>query len=112
MRYAKLIDGEIIFAPNKLVGETTTVYNPTPEMLMAEGYKPVRFTDPPVAPEGFYAAPDWEETEDEIVQTWTILPRPITEEEALTRYINEQTGASDETLADATETFIRQKMEV
>ena len=112
MRYAKLIDGEIVFAPRKLVGETTTVYDPTPEMLMAEGYKPVRFTDPPEVPEGFYAAPDWEEHEDESVQTWTVLPAPVSEEDALVRYINEQTGASDETLAEATETLIRQKMEV
>ena len=112
MRYAKLIDGELILAPNKLVGETTTVYNPTPEMLMAEGYKPVRFTDPPVVPEGFYSAPDWEEHEDEIVQTWTVLPAPVSEEDALIRYSNEITGAEDETLPEAAETLIKSVMEV
>ena len=76
MRYAKLIDGEIVFAPSKLVGEETTVYNPTPEMLMAEGYKPVVFTDPPVAPEGYIAVQSWQDEGFEIVQVWHIEEAP------------------------------------
>jgi hypothetical protein len=36
---------------------------------------------------------------------------PITEEEALTRYANELTGAQDETLTEATETLIKKVME-
>ena len=85
MRYAKLIDGKIIFAPRKLVGETTTVYNPTPEMLMAEGYKPVRFTEPPEVPEGYIAVPSWQDEGFEIVQVWHIeeAPDEIDAEEAM-----------------------------
>ena len=38
-------------------------------------------------------------------------PETFTEEEALVRYSNELTGAQDETLEEATETLIKQKME-
>ena len=85
MRYAKLIEGELILAPNKLVGETTTVYNPPPEMLMAEVYKPVRFTEPPTVEEGYIAVPGWQDEGFEIVQVWHIeeAPDEIDAEEAM-----------------------------
>ena len=111
MNYAKLIDGAIVYAPRKLRLETVTVYNPTPEMLIAEGYKPVVYTEPPETQPGYVAAPGWEETTDEIVQVWTVELAPVTEEEALVRYSNELTGAQDETLTEAAETLIKQKME-
>lgn len=111
MDYAKLIDGNLIFAPRKLPVGDAVVYNPTPEMLTEAGYKPVVYTDPPVVAEGYMAVPGWEEQADEIVQTWTVELAPVREEEALTRYVNEITGAEDETLAEATETLIKQKME-
>ena len=111
MKYAKLIDGEIHYAPRKLRLETYTVYNPTPEMLIAEGYKPVRYTDPPEVEPGYVAVPGWEETETEIVQVWTVELAPVTEDEALVRYANELTGAQDETLEEAAETLIKLKME-
>ena len=72
MNYAKLIDGAIVYAPRKLPVGEYTVYNPTPEMLIADGWKPVVYTDPPVVAEGFVAVPGWEERENEIVQIWTI----------------------------------------
>ena len=107
MRYAKLIDGQIQFASHKLTVGEYVVYNPTPEMLIDEGYKPVVYTEPPVVAEGYVAVPGWEENVLEIVQTWTVEQVPITEEEALVRYSNELTGASDETLTEAAETLIK-----
>ena len=111
MNYAKLIDGAIVYAPRKLRLETVTVYNPTPEMLIAEGYKPVRYTDAPIVTPGYIAVPGWTETATEIVQVWTVELAPVSEEEALVRYSNELTGAQDETLTEAAETLIKQKME-
>lgn len=107
MRYAKLIDGQIQFAPHKLTVGEYVVYNPTPEMLIAEGYKPVIYTDPPETQPGYIAVPGWTENALEIVQVWTVEQVPITEEEALVRYSNELTGASDETLTEAAETLIK-----
>ena len=111
MRYGKLIDGNIVYAPRKLRGDEYTVYNPTEEQLTEAGYKPVTYTDAPVVEPGYIAVPGWTETETEIVQTWTVELAPVTEEDALVRYSNELTGENDQTLEEATETLIKQKME-
>lgn len=73
MKYAKLIDDEIVYAPRKLRGPKYTIYNPTPEQLLEFGYKPVRYTEPPETEPGYIAVEGWTETADEIVQTWTII---------------------------------------
>lgn len=74
--YAIIDNGRLIRAPRKLDVEDTHVYNPTDAQLVAAGYKPVAYTDPPEAPEGYYAEPSWEETSDAIVQTWTLRELP------------------------------------
>ena len=111
MTYAKLIDGELRFAPNPIIIDDRQIGNPPDEVYEAEGYKPVIYTEPPVVEPGYIAVPGWSETAEEIVQTWTVEEVPITEEEALVRYANELTGAEDETLIEATETLIKLKME-
>lgn len=84
MTYAKLIEGQIVFAPRKIRGPEYTTYNPPAEMLIEAGYKPVTYTDPPEVEEGYVAVPGWEETEEAIVQTWTVEPEgDISAEEAL-----------------------------
>jgi hypothetical protein len=47
MRYAKLIDGFPIYAPNPILHNGSRIGNPTPEVYLAEGYKPVIFYDEP-----------------------------------------------------------------
>ena len=74
--YAKLIDGALHLAPKKLSGEGVIVYNPPAEMYRAQGWLPVELTDAPEAPSGYYCEPGWEETEEAIVQTWTLVPLP------------------------------------
>lgn len=112
MSYAKLIDGNLQPSPNPIYIDPYWVGNPTGEMLTAEGYKPVRFTDPPTEPtDGYQWQETWSETESEIVQGWVLVEVPITEEEALVRYSNELTGAQDETLTEATETLIKKIIE-
>lgn len=112
MRYAKLIDGAISYAPNPINHEGLWHGNPPGSVYEAEEYKPVRYTDPPTEPaEGYQWAETWSETESEIVQGWVLVEVPITDEEALVRYSNELTGAEDETLLDATETLIKKIME-
>ena len=71
MKYAKLIDGKPVFAPNPILHAGLWYGNPPGEVYTAEGYKPVRFAEPPTEP-GYIAVPGWEETETEIVQTWTV----------------------------------------
>ena len=111
MRYAKLINNFPAYAPNPILVDGNWIGNPPGEVYEVEGYKVVVYTDPPVVAEGYVAVPGWEETADEIVQIWTVEEQPITEEEALVRYANELTGASDESLVEATETLIKQIIE-
>lgn len=80
VRYAKLKDGAIEFAPRKIQMDGATVYNPVPDKLTALGYLPVVTSDPGEAPEGYYFEMGWAEQDGQIVQTWT--PTALTEAEA------------------------------
>lgn len=111
MRYAKLINNYPSYAPRRMRIGNAWVYNPTDAQLLTEGYLPVVETDPPETDAQHYAEPHWTEKDGRIVQTWEIVEIPISDEEALTRYANELTGAEDADLISATETLIQQRME-
>lgn len=86
MYYGKFEDGSFIFAPAKLTVGGVTIYNPTDEILLAAGFKPMIYSDPPDAPDGYYYDNEWEERENEIVQMWHLVelpPHEMTAEEAL-----------------------------
>ena len=84
MDYAKLIEGNIAYSPRHISVGEYVVYNPRPEILIAAGYKPVRYTDPPEAEPGYIAVPGWTETDEAIVQTWTMEPEgDVSDAEAL-----------------------------
>lgn len=106
MRYAKLINDYPSYAPHRLRIGSNWVYNPTDAQLLSEGYIPIIETDAPETDEQHYAAPHWAIQNNQIVQSWTIEEIPITDEEALTRYANSLTGADDQTLIEAAETMI------
>lgn len=76
MKYAKLIDGNPFFAPNPILHAGLWYGNPPAEVYTAEGYKPVTYTDPPQTEPGYIAVPGWTETDEAIVQTWTVEPEP------------------------------------
>jgi hypothetical protein len=82
--YAKLIDGNLIIAPKKLLSDDFIVYNPPEYMYREHGWEPVRYTTAPEAPSGYYYASGWEERDGEIVQVWALTPLPddISEAEA------------------------------
>lgn len=112
MKYAKLINDHPSYAPNPIKHDGLWYGNPPGSVYEAAGYKPVTFTEPPTEPgEGYQWSETWSETESEIVQGWVLVEVPITDEEALVRYANELTGATDETLTEATETLIKKVME-
>ena len=84
MRYAKLIDGFPVYAPNPILHNGIWYGNPPASLLLEQGYKPVRYTEAPTPEPGYIAVPEWVETEEEIVQMWTEEPEPdeISEERA------------------------------
>ena len=85
MKYAKLINGRLQYAPNPLRRGDTVVINPVAEKLTELGYKAVTYTAPQGdAPEGFVWIESWTETEDAIVLGWELTPESdISPEEAL-----------------------------
>ena len=108
MKYAKLMDDTVVFAPNPIKVGDSYIGNPPGSVYEAEGYKPVVYSDPPGdAPGGFQWSEIWSEDDFNIQQGWVLVEVPITDEEALVRYTNELTGAEDETLTEATETLIK-----
>lgn len=83
MRYAKLIDGYPSYAPNPIKHNGLWYGNPPPEIYLAEGYKPVTFTEPPETDIGYTAVEGWAETETEILQTWEIVEAEVDPAEAM-----------------------------
>lgn len=83
MKYAKLINGSIRYAPktvswNDEEGKVHTVNNPDAEKLLELGYLPVTYTDPPAdTPEGRHYESHWEQTETAIVQAWRLVDIPV-----------------------------------
>lgn len=73
MKYAKLIEGEIYFAPKKIKNGNSITYNPPSEMLTELGYKPVTFTEPPQTEEGYQAVSTWTDKGEYILQEWEIV---------------------------------------
>lgn len=61
----------------------------------------------PSDPDGYQYRLRADNLEWELVELPTEPEEPITEDEALTRYANELTGGSDETLEEATETLLK-----
>lgn len=77
MRYAKLINNLPTYAPNPILHDGLWYGNPPAEVLEAEGYKPVTYTDPPGEPdEGYRWVETWTETDSEIVQGWEAVELP------------------------------------
>ena len=84
MNYAKVVNGDLLYAPRTLSTESVVVYNPMPELLIAQGYRPVQYTQRPEAEAGYVAVPGWTETEDAVIQLWTLEPEgDISDAEAL-----------------------------
>ena len=71
MRYGKLINGYLSYASNPFLHAGLWYGNPPGSVYEAEGYKPVRYTEPPTPEPGYTVVPSWAETAEEIVQMWT-----------------------------------------
>lgn len=71
MRYAKLINGSIYYAPNPILHNGLMRYNPPGSVYEAEGYKTVSLANQPEPPGVGWWVETWTETESAIVQGWT-----------------------------------------
>ena len=72
---AKLINGALSYAPRKIMVDGKTIFNPSEDILKAQGYKDVETTSAPeVHTQTQQAVPIWQEQENKIVQTWEVKP--------------------------------------
>ena len=67
MYYGKYANGKFIFAPKRLIIGDMTVFNPTDGQLISAGFKPMVFTDHPIAPDGYQYVDSWEEQPDRLL---------------------------------------------
>lgn len=76
--YGKLIDGNIVPAPNPLHVNRGMVYNPSGYIYESVGYKPIVDTPMPEPEEGteVYYTSHWEEQDGKIVRVWTETDPP------------------------------------
>ena len=90
--YAKLQNNTLQIAPKQVQREGHTVINPGEDILLALGYLPVQYTDPPAVDDGYYAAPRWTQIETAIVQEWDVVKdtSPLTAEEVTRLLITQQ----------------------
>ena len=77
--YGKLIDGNIVPAPNPLHINRGMVYNPSAYLYASVGYKPIVDTPMPATAEDaepVYYTSHWEERDGQIVRVWTETEPP------------------------------------
>lgn len=81
MRYAKLENDILTYAPKHLIINDAKVWNASEAEYIAQGWFPIIRTDAPETEEGYYAEPHYEQEGDQIVQRWEIkVAEPSAEE--------------------------------
>ena len=96
--YAKLVNGTLKRAPNKIEYNGKIYFNPKEEILLELGYLPVTYVDMPTdAPEGYHYECSWAQTETEILQTWTLMEDVIIEEPPT---VEERIGAVEDVMLE------------
>ena len=87
--YGKFINGALTLAPKKITIGDFNIWNGTEQQYRSLGYKPVQYAEPPEPPEGYDYEFAWEEDDDEIVQTYTLVEHEPTPEEILAILLGE-----------------------
>ena len=72
-KFGKLNDQIITYFRNPLRVDGKDIFTNDPELLLQYGWKEVIFTNPEER-EGYYPVSHWEETDTQIIQTWTYEP--------------------------------------
>lgn len=89
MIYGILAEGVLTIAPKMITIDGFNVWNATEQQYRSLGYKPVQYAEPPEPPEGYDYEFAWEEDDDEIVQTYTLVEHELTNDEILAILLGE-----------------------
>ena len=68
MRFARVVDGSLEFAPKMFETSEGKVITNSPEIYATYGYKPIVPTDPPEVPDGYENVYHWEDSENGCLQ--------------------------------------------
>ena len=90
IRYGKLVDDDIEFAPRVIKRENSTIYNPTIRMLIEEGYKPIVNEYPPESSEGYHYEVSYRDDGDTITCIWTQVENEPTPNDLLNILLGEE----------------------
>ena len=71
----KLVNGALSYAPRKIIVDGKTIFNPSEDILKAQGYKDVETSEAPaVSTQTQQAVSSWQEQGNKIVQSWELKP--------------------------------------
>lgn len=90
MKYGKIINGVLCYAPKKIKHGDSITYNPPVEMILQEGYKPIIETEMPEAPDGYHYELSYADEGDNIVCVWTLFEDEPTPEEIMSILLGEE----------------------
>lgn len=79
MKYAKLVNNVISYAPRKIKHNGRWYFNANESIMRAEGWLPVIFVDLPEIPEGYMLRESWAIVDNQagqqvIIEVWDVLP--------------------------------------
>lgn len=102
MKYAKLENGVLIYAPITIMWQGHSVNNPSCEKLMQLGYKPVIYSE---KPSGNYK-PVWKENDTKILQIWEQIEASENMEEEIIPTVEERIEALEMALIELAEVMV------
>ena len=70
MRFAKVVDGALEFAPKIIERDGRTIITNSPAEYAELGYKPIQLTEAPEAKEGYTLSYYWEDDGECCKQVW------------------------------------------
>ena len=89
MIYGTLTEGVLTIAQKMITIGGFNIWNGTEQQYRSLGYKPVQYAEPPEPPDGYDYEFAWEEDDDEIVQTYTLVEHELTNDEILAILLGE-----------------------
>lgn len=81
MKYAKLVNNMISYAPRKIRHNGRWYFNASEDIMRMEGWLPVILVEPPEIPDGYMLRESWAITDDPsgrqvIIEVWNVVPIP------------------------------------
>lgn len=87
--YGKLINGQLEFAPDRVLIDNMQIFNPTGAQYASLGYKLLVYSTPLEPREGYHLVYTWTEETDTIVQNWDYEENELNSDELLNIILGE-----------------------